>query len=40
MLFRLQSPTFEIREMECVPSETLKDNNLFVNTAAGMGVGK
>ena len=40
MSFRLQSPTFEIREMECVPSETLKDNNLFVNTAAGMGVGK
>ena len=40
MSFRLQSPTFEIREMECVPSETLKYNNLFANPAAGMGIGK
>jgi hypothetical protein len=34
MSFRLQSPTFEIREMECVPSETMKYNNLFANPAA------
>ncbi len=34
--FRLQSPDFQIREMECVPSETLKYNQLFANPAAGV----
>ena len=33
---RLQAPTFDIREMECVPSETARYNQLFANPAAGI----
>jgi hypothetical protein len=33
---RLQSPSFDIREMECVPSETARYNKLFANPAAGI----
>jgi hypothetical protein len=40
MSFRLQSPSFQIREMECVPSETLKYNQLFANPAAGIDTEK
>jgi hypothetical protein len=36
MPFRRQSPKLEIHEMECVPSETLKYNQLFANPAAGI----
>ena len=32
----LQSPSFEIPEQECVPSETAKYNRLFGNPAAGV----
>jgi hypothetical protein len=34
---RLQSPKFDIREMECSPSETALYNKLFANPAAGIG---
>jgi hypothetical protein len=33
---RLQSPSFDIREMECSPSETALYNKLFGNPAAGI----
>jgi hypothetical protein len=33
---RLQAPTFDIREMECSPSETALYNKLFGNPAAGI----
>ncbi len=33
---RLQSPNFDIREMECVPTETALYNKLFANPAAGI----
>lgn len=33
---RLQSPSFDIREMECAPSETAVYNKLFANPAAGI----
>jgi hypothetical protein len=33
---RLQAPSFDIREMECVPSETALYNKLFANPAAGI----
>ena len=33
---RLQSPKFDIREMECSPSETALYNKLFANPAAGV----
>jgi len=33
---RLQSPKFDIREMECSPSETALYNKLFANPAAGI----
>ena len=33
---RLQSPTFDIREMECSPSETAKYNREFAEPAAGI----
>ena len=33
---RLQKPTFDIREMECSPSETALYNKLFANPAAGI----
>ncbi len=33
---RLQKPTFDIHEMECVPSETARYNKLFANPAAGI----
>jgi len=33
---RLQAPTFDIREMECSPSETALYNKLFANPAAGI----
>lgn len=33
---RLQSPHFDIREMECSPSETALYNKLFANPAAGI----
>jgi hypothetical protein len=36
LLFRRQSPTFQIGEMECVPSETLKYNQVVANPAAGI----
>ena len=36
MSLRLQSPTFDIREMECVPSETAQYNKLVANPAAGL----
>jgi hypothetical protein len=36
MSLRLQSPTFDIREMECAPSENLEYNNLIANPAAGL----
>jgi hypothetical protein len=35
---RLQSPKFDIREMECSPSETALYNKLFANPAAGIDV--
>ena len=35
---RLQSPSFDIREMECSPSETALYNKLFANPAAGIDV--
>ncbi len=35
--YRLQSPSFEIPEQECVPSETAKYNRLFGDPAAGVG---
>jgi hypothetical protein len=38
--FRLQSPDFQIREMECVPSETWKYNHLFADPDAGVETGK
>jgi hypothetical protein len=34
--YRLQSPSLEIPEQECVPSETAKYNKLFGNPAAGV----
>src|SRR2546426_8480077 len=34
--YRLQSPSFDIPEQECVPSETAKYNSLFANPAAGV----
>jgi hypothetical protein len=33
---RLQKSSFDIREMECVPSETALYNKLFANPAAGI----
>jgi len=36
MSLRLQSPTFDIREMECVPSETAQYNKFVANPAAGL----
>ena len=33
---RLQKPSFDIREMECSPSETARYNKLFGNPAAGI----
>ena len=36
MSLRLQSPTFDIREMECAPSENLEYNRLIANPAAGL----
>jgi hypothetical protein len=33
---RLQSPSFDIHEMECSPSETARYNKLFANPAAGV----
>ena len=33
---RLQSPSFDIREMECSPTETALYNKLFANPAAGI----
>jgi hypothetical protein len=33
---RLQSPNFDIREMECVPSENALYNKMFANPAAGL----
>jgi len=33
---RLQKPDFDIREMECSPSETARYNKLFANPAAGI----
>jgi hypothetical protein len=35
--YRLQSPSFEIPEQECVPSETAKYNRLFGEPASGVG---
>lgn len=35
--YRLQSPTLEIPEQECVPSETAKYNRLFGDAAGGVG---
>jgi hypothetical protein len=35
---RLQSPNFDIREMECSPTETALYNKLFANPAAGIDV--
>ena len=35
---RLQSPNFDIREMECSPSETALYNKLFANPAAGIDI--
>jgi hypothetical protein len=35
---RLQSPSFDIREMECSPTETALYNKLFANPAAGIDV--
>lgn len=40
MSLRLQSPAFQIGEMECAPSETMKYNNLFANPAAGVDTKK
>jgi hypothetical protein len=34
LMLRLQSPGFDIREMECVPSETAKYNKLFGDPAS------
>jgi hypothetical protein len=34
---RLQSPTYNIGEMECAPSEIKRYNDLFANPAAGIG---
>jgi len=36
---RLQAPTFDIREMECSPSETAKYNKEFAEPAAGIDSG-
>jgi len=36
MLLRLQSPTFDIREMECAPSENAEYNRQIANPAAGL----
>jgi hypothetical protein len=36
LTFRLQSPSLQIHEMECAPSETLKYNELFANPSAGI----
>jgi hypothetical protein len=36
MSLRLQSPTFDIREMECVPSETAAYNLEIARPAAGL----
>jgi len=36
MSLRLQSPTLNIGEMECAPSETKRYNELFANPAAGI----
>jgi hypothetical protein len=36
MSLRLQSPTFDIREMECAPSENAEYNKLIANPAAGL----
>jgi len=33
---RLLAPTFDIREMECSPTETALYNKLFANPAAGI----
>jgi hypothetical protein len=35
---RLQSPSFDIREMECSPTETALYNKLFANPAAGIDI--
>ncbi len=35
---RLQAPSFDIREMECSPTETALYNKLFANPAAGIDV--
>jgi hypothetical protein len=40
LTFRLQSPRYQLHEMECAPSETLKYNELFGNPAAGKGTVK
>ena len=34
--YRMQSPSLDIPEQECVPSETAKYNRLFANPAAGL----
>jgi hypothetical protein len=36
LMLRLQSPSFDIREMECSPSETAKYNKLFGDPASGI----
>jgi hypothetical protein len=36
MSLRLQTPTFDIREMECVPSETAEYNKLIARPAASL----
>ena len=36
MSLRLQSPTFDIREMECVPSETAAYNKEIARPAGNM----
>jgi hypothetical protein len=36
LMLRLQSPSFDIREMECTPSETAKYNKLFGDPASGV----
>jgi hypothetical protein len=37
---RLQSPSFDIHEMECSPSETAEYNKFFANPAAGVDAPK
>ena len=36
LMLRLQSPSFELREMECSPTETAKYNKLFGDPASGV----